>query len=348
MNIGDRVRLLHSKEQGIIVGFKSGDIIEVEIEDGFKLPILKRELAVISAYEDKAFKAAPAVVARAEEAKTKGVVAEKGLFVAFQPSNDRDVVMFLINNTDWDLPFMLSTGSERYYRGLAGGFLMAKTHVKITELSTANFDAWGTFTFQALFYSFGYIPERAPFVKRFKCRADTFFKNKKKAPILDKEAYLFQLDADVLPQNIVVATVEPAVTATGMPATPAPQTPIIGISPEKLRENMLERNTRSAPVLAQQFQRPTAVIDLHIEQLTKDFMTLNNAQMLEMQLVAFNKQLEQGIASGMDFMTFIHGVGNGTLRTEIQRCLSKHPNVAYFEDAQKEKFGYGATRAKIK
>ena len=339
MNIGDRVRLLHSKEQGIIVGFKSGDIIEVEIEDGFKLPILKRELAVVSVHEDKAFKTSPAVAARTEETKNKGVVAEKGIFMAFQPSNDRDVVMFLINNTDWDLPFMLSTGSERYYRGLAGGCLKAKTHVKITELSTANFDAWGTFTFQALFYSFGYIPERAPFVKRFKCRADSFFKNKKKAPILDKEAYLFQLDADVLPQNIVVATVEP--TAPLLP-------PTVSISPEKLREKMLEKNTPEMPVVAQQFQRPSAVIDLHIEKLTTDFMTLNNAQMLERQLGEFDKQIEQGIASGMDFMTFIHGVGNGTLRTEIQRRLSKHPNVAYYEDAQKEKFGYGATRAKIK
>jgi dsDNA-specific endonuclease/ATPase MutS2 len=36
------------------------------------------------------------------------------------------------------------------------------------------------------------------------------------------------------------------------------------------------------------------------------------------------------------------------LREEIHRKLGRHKNVAYFKDAQKDKFGYGATLAKIK
>jgi len=114
-----------------------------------------------------------------------------------------------------------------------------------------------------------------------------------------------------------------------------------------LKEKMFEQNT-PPPVVKTQLERPAAVVDLHIEKLTKDFLAMNNAQMLETQLKTFEQQLEKAIANGMDEMTFIHGVGNGVLRTELHRRMSRHPNVKYFEDAQKEKFGYGATKVKIK
>ena len=70
--------------------------------------------------------------------------------------------------------------------------------------------------------------------------------------------------------------------------------------------------------------------------------------MIAIQLKTFEQQLEKAIASGMDEITFIHGVGNGVLRTELHRRMSKHKNVKFYEDAQKEKFGYGATKVKIK
>jgi dsDNA-specific endonuclease/ATPase MutS2 len=50
----------------------------------------------------------------------------------------------------------------------------------------------------------------------------------------------------------------------------------------------------------------------------------------------------------MDEIIFIHGVGNGVLRNAIHKRLSGNKNVQYFEDAQKEKFGYGATKVRIK
>ena len=43
MNIGDKVRLIHSKEEGIVTRILPNNVIEIEIEDGFRLPVLKRE-----------------------------------------------------------------------------------------------------------------------------------------------------------------------------------------------------------------------------------------------------------------------------------------------------------------
>jgi dsDNA-specific endonuclease/ATPase MutS2 len=50
----------------------------------------------------------------------------------------------------------------------------------------------------------------------------------------------------------------------------------------------------------------------------------------------------------MQEITFIHGVGNGTLRHQIHKQLSQMAEQLTFKDAQKEKFGYGATKVVFK
>ncbi|MFN4145905.1 MAG: Smr/MutS family protein [Runella sp.] len=322
MNIGDKVRMIHSKEEGIITRFLPNDVVEIEIEDGFRLPVIKRELTVVSAVEKQFFRNTPTVDTdvKKTESRPAGIRAEKGIFMAFVPLNDRELVLHLVNNTDWDLPYCLTTPTDRHQRGISGGYLKAKSSLKIQEMLIKDFDDWGTFVFQCFYYTIGFAPERAPLHKRIKFRANTFFKNKRTAPILEKEAFLHQLDADEK---------------------------IESLNTETLREKML--SPPETPLsLPHNIERPASVVDLHIEKLTRDFLVLNNAQMIDLQLKTFEQQLEKAIATGMNEITFIHGVGNGTLRTELHRRLSKHPNVAFFEDAQKEKFGYGATKVKIK
>ena len=45
----------------------------------------------------------------------------------------------------------------------------------------------------------------------------------------------------------------------------------------------------------------------------------------------------------LEKLKIIHGVGAGILRKEIHRRLSKKTEVKYFEDADKERFGFGST-----
>lgn len=321
MNIGDRVRLIHSKEEGIITKLLKDNVVEVEIEDGFKLPVLKRELAVISSTENQFFRKSNVSTDEIKPTiKPSAVKAEKGIFLAFEQKNEKDMAVYVVNNTDFDLPFSLTLGSDKSQRGLIGGFLKAKTFQKSnTDLSMNEFDEWGTFNFQAFYYQNGFFTEKNAFIKKLRARANNFFNQKKKAPLIEKDLILFQLDAE--PQSIA-------------------------INPEELKEKMFE-NRSEAPI-SPIVEKPNSTIDLHIETLSKDFMSMNNAQIITTQLKHFEQKLEQGIASGLDEMTFIHGVGNGVLRNEIQKKLSVHKNVAWFQDAQKEKFGYGATKIKIK
>ena len=109
-----------------------------------------------------------------------------------------------------------------------------------------------------------------------------------------------------------------------------------------------EPNTTTKAQATTTVTTPEYEVDLHIEKLSTDFSNLNSGEMLDLQLKTFENKLENAIASGMHEIIFIHGVGNGVLRTEIHKRLSKNPDIQFYEDARKEKFGYGATAVTFK
>jgi hypothetical protein len=326
MNIGDRVRLMRGREEGIITKILGNGLLEIEIEDGFTIPVQKSDIVVISEMEQKVFN--PVAPSRIEPQATEKrqnsseILANRGIYMAFVPVNDRELAQYLINNTDWELPFMLSVGSDPHHKGLAAGTLKAKTTLKVQNILVKDFEEWGTFTFQAFLFRLAFMKLPEPIIKRLKFRVNTFFKNKSKAPLLNQDAHLFQLDAEdsVTPVNL-------------------------NIDPAKIVEQMFEKQ---APEPMQLPSKPSLTVDLHIEQLTKDAWAMNNSEIISLQMSTFERQFEAAIANGMDEIIFIHGVGNGVLRDNIHKRLSGNKNVQYFEDAQKEKFGYGATKVKIK
>jgi hypothetical protein len=326
MNIGDRVRLMRGREEGIITKILGNGLLEIEIEDGFTIPVQKSDIVVISEMEQKVFN--PVAPSRIEPQATEKrqnsseILANRGIYMAFVPVNDRELAQYLINNTDWELPFMLSVGSDPHHKGLAAGTLKAKTTLKVQNILVKDFEEWGTFTFQAFLFRLAFMKLPEPIIKRLKFRVNTFFKNKSKAPLLNQDAHLFQLDAEdsVKPVNL-------------------------NIDPAKIVEQMFEKQALEPLQLP---SKPSLTVDLHIEQLTKDAWAMNNSEIISLQMSTFERQFEAAIANGMDEIIFIHGVGNGVLRDNIHKRLSGNKNVQYFEDAQKEKFGYGATKVKIK
>jgi hypothetical protein len=327
MNIGDRVRLMRGREEGIITKILGNGLLEIEIEDGFTIPVQKSDIVVISEMEQKVFNPTP--TSRIEPQITdrrvpvSEIISNRGIYMAFVPNNDRELSQYLINNTDWELPFMLSVGSDPHHKGLAAGTLKAKTTLKVQNVLVKDFEEWGTFTFQAFLFRLAFMKLPEPIIKKLKFRVNTFFKNKSKAPLLNQDAHLFQLDAEdsLTPVNL-------------------------NIDPAKIVEQMFEKQvpipTMTLPT------KPALTVDLHIETLTPDAWAMNNTEIMTMQMTTFERQFEAAIANGMDEIIFIHGTGNGVLRDAIHKRLSGHKNVQYFEDAQKEKFGYGATKVRIK
>jgi hypothetical protein len=89
-----------------------------------------------------------------------------------------------------------------------------------------------------------------------------------------------------------------------------------------------------------------AEVDLHIHELVDDPSNLEKSEILEFQKNYFLKCLDSAIASHFIKVVFIHGVGNGVLRTVLIDLLKQHGGIEYF-DAPMAKYGVGALEIRI-
>lgn len=88
--------------------------------------------------------------------------------------------------------------------------------------------------------------------------------------------------------------------------------------------------------------------DLHIEEMGVAWRGLNNFEILRIQINFFENKLGESIRNHISPITFIHGVGNGVLRQEIQKRLKNNIYVSHFQDKGKDRNGFGATEVFLK
>lgn len=86
-------------------------------------------------------------------------------------------------------------------------------------------------------------------------------------------------------------------------------------------------------------------VDLHINQLVKSTVGLDNYDMLNIQLDTAKRKIEYAIQKRISKIIFIHGVGEGVLKSELEYLFNKYP-VKYY-DASYQKYGLGATEVYI-
>ncbi len=84
-----------------------------------------------------------------------------------------------------------------------------------------------------------------------------------------------------------------------------------------------------------------AVVDLHIGELVDNISGLSSKDMLELQVNYFEKCLNSAIENRYSKVTFIHGVGNGTLKYAISEKVKEYSGLENY-DASLAKFGVGA------
>lgn len=88
-------------------------------------------------------------------------------------------------------------------------------------------------------------------------------------------------------------------------------------------------------------------VDLHIEKLTKDFKRMDKHDMLTLQLDTARGQVEFAIRNRIPRIVFIHGVGEGILKAELEYLFSRYSEIVA-EDANYQKYGVGATQIYFK
>lgn len=88
-------------------------------------------------------------------------------------------------------------------------------------------------------------------------------------------------------------------------------------------------------------------VDLHIEKLVPSIKGLSNYEILNIQMDTAKGQIEFAIRNRMQKLVFIHGVGEGVLKSELEFLLGRYEQIR-FQQASFQKYGFGATEVYIK
>ncbi len=109
-----------------------------------------------------------------------------------------------------------------------------------------------------------------------------------------------------------------------------------------------EQTSKRASVKIKPKERnlPVMEVDLHIHKLTDKDKYMSNFEILNLQLETAGRQLEFAINKRIQKIVFIHGVGEGVLKAELETLFRRYNNLKYY-DAEYQKYGLGATEVYI-
>ncbi|HQF47234.1 MAG TPA: DNA mismatch repair protein MutS [Flavobacterium alvei] len=92
---------------------------------------------------------------------------------------------------------------------------------------------------------------------------------------------------------------------------------------------------------------PAPEFDLHIEKLVPNKRGMSNYDILTLQTETAKRHIEFAIKNRIPKIVFIHGVGEGILKSELDFLLGRYDNVV-FQDGNYQKYGQGATEVYFK
>lgn len=308
MRIGDKVRLLRGKEEGVIVGIK-GNIVEIEIEDGFTIPAVKNEVVLIDKKEAEVFRTKKEEESSEAIPEPKQRTISEGIYLGVKPEEDAFQIA-VINQTENDILFSISLFSRKSITGLFRG-ICAKYEAEMP----------------------GNIPistEKESIQLNVQIILHEDITRAKKLPL----DLTFPVNKALLPNPIFINALE-----EHMSLLPLDKGEAYHFDPVELAEQMTSGG-HEVPILQKLPQTKDQTVDLHFEGMNSE---TGEGEILRHQLELFEKALDNALFTNARSLKVIHGIGKGKLRMEIHKRLGQRTDVKYFEDTDKERFGFGST-----
>ena len=326
IRIGDKVRFLNDVGGGIVSGFKNKEIVLVEDQDGFEIPVLITECVVIEQSNGPALTTTTTASASVNEDKAPLILLDKKnnfeAWLAIAPEYydvplQGKMELYLINDSNYYF-YYLCEENKINGKSIADGLLFPNTHQPI-----------GTFT----------APELGD-ISKLKVRILPFMRNKdyQMLPNIDK----------TITFNAVKLAKSKSYEDTPLLSFKAMMMPLHIDALENAIKDLQEdgiKGKHSQPQSQLKSPKKTSEIvevDLHIEALLDDFSLMSKGEMLEHQLKIFNDTINEHKNQKGKRIVFIHGVGNGRLKNDIRNSLTNKYKMD-FQDASFREYGYGAT-----
>ncbi len=342
IKIGDKVRFLNSIGGGVVRRFISKDMVSVEEDDGFEMPILIKECVLIADagevtadnsknLSDKVNKSLERPVA-VRETKTGERL---NFHLAFIAGNDRalstsDFDAYFVNDSNYWLFFTYMSRVGANWETRFAGMVEPNMKMHLERFGKDVLNDMDRVCIQGV---------------AFKRDKDFQLKQPVNVEIKIDTVKFYKLHSfktnDFFDENALIYSVI---------KEDEPQRPV-DVSPNELEKALKEKraidNKSVAPKNAK-IRNGIVEVDLHIDELLDTTAGMNSADMLAHQIDEFNKVINTYKHLKGQKIVFIHGKGDGVLRKAILDELKKRYPRYTSQDASFREYGYGATMITIK
>lgn len=113
-----------------------------------------------------------------------------------------------------------------------------------------------------------------------------------------------------------------------------------------IQEKEQQQRRKLPKIKPKERNNPAMEVDLHIHKLTDHDSRMTSHEKLTLQLDTAQRQLEFAIKKRIQKIVFIHGVGEGVLKMELETLFRRYDNIKFY-DADYKKYGLGATEVYI-
>lgn len=353
MKIGDKVRFLSETGGGIVAGFQGNNIVLVEDEDGFQIPVRTNDVVVVGTDDynikidsvgkkdtKKDIENEPAdrpVTFRAKPEERKGGDV-LSVYLAFVPIDSREITntkfeAYIVNDSNYYINYSYTSAEGASWHLRSTGEVEPNTKLFIEEFDRETLNTLERVCVQLIAYKRDKTFMSKPPVDA-QIRIDTvkFYKlhTFKENDFFEQPALLYT----VIENDKVVR-------------------PLV-IDAKKLKQEMTRKisddnkKPNVQPARKQQDKDAPIVIDLHASELLETTSGLSAADILNHQLDVFRKTMDEYKSKTGTKLIFIHGKGEGVLRHAIIHELNYRYKRCPYQDASFQEYGYGATQVTIK
>lgn len=338
IKVGDTVRFLNISGGGKVTRLE-GKLVYIEDQDGFEVPTLMNEVVVIESASN--VKPAPET-ASVNSAKVTteevdddyeydeedGDDANPRFFLAVLPGDkpgvdSGDVRLQVVNDSNYFAFYTIANKKkDQSVDLLYHGSVEPNTKEDLAKVPVFQLDD-NQWEIQLVLYKTGRSYKcMQPVAESIKIKASRFYKD---------NAFV---DNDYFHEKAVLIPV------------------IKGEFERKLDEltdkeiNKVVREKEKAPAkkkYARRNEPGILEVDLHIDELIDSTAGLSNTEILNVQTDKFHQVMAENEKNKGRKVVFIHGVGNGVLKTEIRKLLDRRYKKHVYQDASFKEYGYGAT-----
>ena len=331
LKVGDKVRFLNEVGGGTVSRIEGRNLIYVLDEDGFEVPTSTSEVVVVSkrVVEEDNLSSSDTEAAQSlfnfEESDEEG---EPKLMLALTKDDEisDNIKIHLVNDSNFFIFYTIGKLDKSKVNNLFHGVLEPNTKFHLDTLAINILDGVEYETQFLLYRQNKQYGLQQPVSQSFKLTGTKLLKDSSyiSNDYLEEKAILIYLLKGAFEKKLEELSdvdMKNALIEKYQKQTEKKQ-------PRKDDKDMLE-------------------VDLHIHELLDDTRGMANKEMLEYQLSKFHEIMEANKNNKNKKIVFIHGKGNGVLKSEIIKALKKKYTWHTYQDASFKEYGFGATMVTI-